>query len=129
MQIPSNSFQGKDIVDYKKVKQIIRLVLLTFWPKLYEDCHHENKQLSDDIQSVRQQLQQVKHQLEGAAHQQASHLSTDAARYDKNVMDRKIIDIRNELKVKTQSGLFRFRALNCKKDSVEIPSTNGRTGL
>ena len=44
--------------------------------KLYEDCHHENTQLSEDIQSVRVQLQQVKHQLEGAAQAQVHITNT-----------------------------------------------------
>ena len=42
--------------------------LLKVCSKLYEECHQENRQLSQDISGVRLQLERVKHQLEIAAH-------------------------------------------------------------
>ena len=87
---------------------------------MYEDCHHENRQLSQDIHSVKLQLEKVKHQLEVAAQVemvltrsqvkleniifQASALipATANMKYDKKNMERKLLEIRNELKVRKQ---------------------------
>lgn len=87
--ITSGSQDNDNIMDYKK---------------MYEECHRENRQLSYDIHGVKLQLQKVKHQLELAAQASALNPVSDDLKYDKNKMDKKLIEIRNELKLFTLSG-------------------------
>jgi len=93
----SSAQQISDIVDYKQ---------------LYEDCSRENKQLSEDISGVKLQLERVKHQLDLA--DQASLLNPGAeySAGEKENIDRKLTDIRNELKLYTISGTVTSQQLD-----------------
>jgi len=74
------------------------------YKKLWEDCQEENKRLSEDIGTVRYQLEMVKNQLEVAAQASALRSVSDTEKSEKKNMERKLIEIRNELKLFTLSG-------------------------
>jgi len=74
------------------------------YKKLWEDCQAENRKLSQDIDTVRAQLGMVKHQLEVAAQASALNSVSDTEKSEKRNMEKKLIEIRNELKLFTLSG-------------------------
>ena len=69
------------------------------YKELYESCQQENNKLAEDIVVVRGQLGRVSHQLELAAQAGATLNPGREHKLDKKQMERKLMEIRNELKV------------------------------